>query len=481
MTTPPGQLARRTAELRRRIREHNYRYYVLDRPTISDAAYDRLFRELQALERRHPELVTPDSPTQRVGAAPAETFASVRHATPMLSLDDAFSRRGARRLRPRGCASALGADVVEYAAEPKLDGLAISLVYERGVLVRGATRGDGVTGEDVTGNVRTIRSVPLRLLGDDHPRTLEVRGEVYLSRKAFAALNRQTEARGENAFANPRNAAAGSVRQLDPRVTARRPLEFTAYEVGLLEGMRRPDRHAACLEAIRAWGLPVSQEVQVVRGLDGCVDYYRRMAARRDTLPHEIDGVVFKVNRLAQQAALGFVARAPRWAIARKFPAQEARTRVERIIVQVGRTGALTPVAHLRPVRVGGVTVSRATLHNEEEVRRKDVRVGDTVVVERAGDVIPAVVSVVRGAAPARRAPVPDAPHVPGVRLGRHPRDRRSREPGARASWAARPSARRASGTSPPGGRWTSGVSATSSSTSSSSKASSPMSAISMG
>ena len=400
MSRPPrGRIALRIGELRRRIREHNYRYYVLDCPMISDAAYDRLFRELQALERRHPELVTPDSPTQRVGAAPAETFASVRHATPMLSLDDAFSHEELaafdRRVRER-----LRVDEVEYTAEPKLDGLAISLVYERGVLVRGATRGDSVTGEDVTGNVRTIRSVPLCLLGGGHPRRLEVRGEVYLPKKAFAALNRETEARGQKPFANPRNAAAGSVRQLDPRVTARRPLKFTAYEVGLLEGAGRPDRHAACLEAIRAWGLPVSKEITVVRGLDGCADYYRRMAARRDTLPHEIDGVVFKVNRLAQQAALGFVARAPRWAIARKFPAQEARTRVERIIVQVGRTGALTPVAHLRPVRVGGVTVSRATLHNEQEVRRKDVRVGDTVVVERAGDVIPAVVAVVRARRP---------------------------------------------------------------------------------
>jgi DNA ligase (NAD+) len=396
---PREDPARRVAALRRRIDEHNYRYYVLDRPVISDAAYDRLFRELQALEQRHPELVTSDSPTQRVGTAPAERFGSARHASPMLSLDDAFSDEELaafdRRVRER-----LGAEVVEYAAEPKLDGLAISLVYERGVLVRGATRGDGVTGEDVTGNVRTIRSVPLRLLGDHHPRTLEVRGEVYLSRKAFAALNRQAKARGDRAFANPRNAAAGSVRQLDPRVTARRPLDFTCFEVGRLEGLRRPDRHTAHLEALRAWGLPVSPEVQAVRGLGGCAAYYSRMATRRDALPYEIDGVVFKVNRLDQQAALGFVARAPRWAVARKFPAEEARTRVERIAVQVGRTGTLTPVAHLRPVQIGGVTVSRATLHNEDEIRRKDVRVGDTVVLERAGDVIPAIVSVVRGRRP---------------------------------------------------------------------------------
>jgi DNA ligase (NAD+) len=397
-------VASRAAELRRRIHEHNYRYYVLDRPTISDAAYDRLFQELQALERRHPELVTTDSPTQRVGPAPAEKFASVHHGTPMLSLDDAFSDEGLadfdRRVRER-----LGVDEVEYAAEPKLDGLAISLVFERGILVRGATRGDGVTGEDVTRNVRTIRSVPLRLRGDDPPRALEVRGEVYLSKKAFAALNRGAVAQGKKPFANPRNAAAGSVRQLDPRVTARRPLEFVGYEIGRLDGPRRPDRHAACLEAMRAWGLPVSREITVVRGVNGCLDYYRRMAARRDALPFEIDGVVFKVNRLDQQAALGFVARAPRWAIARKFPPQEARTRVERIVVQVGRTGTLTPVAHLRPVPVGGVTVSRATLHNEDEVRRKDVRVGDTVVLERAGDVIPEIVSVVRGRRPRATRP----------------------------------------------------------------------------
>ena len=400
MSRPAGEAAaRRVAELRRQIGEHNHRYYVLDRPTISDAAYDRLFRELEDLERRHPELIRPDSPTQRVGAAPAAKFGSLRHGAPMLSLDDAFSDEELaafdRRLQER-----LGVERVEYAAEPKVDGLAISLVYERGILARGATRGDGVTGEDVTGNLRTIRSVPLRLLGDDHPRVLEVRGEVYLSRKAFAALNREAEARGERAFANPRNAAAGSVRQLDPRVTARRPLDFTCYEVGRLEGMRRPDRHTAHLEAVRAWGLPVSPDVRVVRGLEECVAYYRRMAARRDALPYEIDGVVFKVNRLDQQAALGFVARAPRWAVARKFPPQEARTRIERIAVQVGRTGTLTPVAHLKPVRVGGVIVKRATLHNEDEIRRKDVRVGDMVVLERAGDVIPAIVSVVRGQRP---------------------------------------------------------------------------------
>jgi DNA ligase (NAD+) len=410
MTKQPGKdVARRAAELRRQIHEHNYRYYVLDRPSISDAAYDRLFRELQELERQHPGLVTPDSPTQRVGAAPAEKFASVRHSTPMLSLDNAFSDEELagfdRRVRER-----LGVTEVEYAAEPKLDGLAVSLVYETGVLVRGATRGDGFTGEDVTANVRTIRSIPLRLHGDAPPRLLEVRGEVYLSKKAFGALNRSAGARGERPFANPRNAAAGSVRQLDPRVTASRPLAFTGYEVGRLEGVRRPDRHVALLEAIRAWGLPVSPEITVVRGLDSCAAHYRRMATRRDALPYEIDGVVFKVNRLDQQAALGFVARAPRWAIARKFPAQEGRTRVERIEVQVGRTGALTPVAHLQAVRVGGVTVRRATLHNEDEVRRKDVRAGDTVVVQRAGDVIPEIVSVVRSRRP------------PGARPFRMPR-----------------------------------------------------------
>lgn len=387
--------ARRLEALRTQIRHHNYRYYVLDQPVISDAAYDRLLRELQDLERLYPGLVTPDSPTQRVGAKPLDRFTSVRHQVPMLSLDNAFTDEELtafdRRVRER-----LGVRAVEYAAEAKVDGVAVSLVYERGVLVRGATRGDGFTGEDVTQSLRTIGSVPLALVGGDHPRLLEARGEVYMPKKAFEALNRRARARGERLFANPRNAAAGSLRQLDPRITASRPLEIFFYAVGHAEGGRLPNRHTAILGRLRDWGLRVSAHVASVRGLDGCRDYYQRMAARRDRLPYEIDGVVYKVNRVDQQTTLGFVARAPRWAIARKFPAEEARTRVEAITVQVGRTGVLTPVARLEPVPVGGVTVGSATLHNEDEVRRKDVRVGDTVVVRRAGDVIPEVAGIIK-------------------------------------------------------------------------------------
>ncbi len=391
----PARVIRCVGRLRKEIDYHNYRYYVLDSPVISDAGYDRLMRELEAIEQRYPALVTPDSPTQRVGAAPLKEFRRIRHAIPMLSLDDAFSDEELeafdRRARER-----LGADAIEYAAEPKFDGLAVSMIYEGGRLARGSTRGDGVVGEDVTPNIRTVRSVPLRLLGTGHPRVLEVRGEVYMEKKAFQALNRAARERGEKPFANPRNAAAGSLRQLDPRVTASRPLDISCYGVGRVEGARLPERHSAVLERLRGWGLPVSPDVKVVRGLGGCVEYYRRLAERRDKLPYEIDGVVFKVDHLGQQKAMGFVARAPRWAIARKFPAREAQTRVEEIIVQVGRTGVLTPVARLQPVSVGGVTVSSATLHNEDEVRRKDVRVGDTVVVQRAGDVIPDIVKVVR-------------------------------------------------------------------------------------
>lgn len=386
---------RRIEELRKQINSHNYRYYVLDRPVIPDAEYDRLLRELDELERRHPALITPDSPTQRVGAAPAKAFPPVRHAIPMLSLNDAFSDEELvtfdRRVRER-----LKIPEVEYAAEPKFDGLAVSLMYEQGVFARGSTRGDGVTGEDVTQNLRTIRSVPLRLLRNDYPRLLEVRGEVYLPKKAFGLLNRQAQRRGEKPFANPRNAAAGSLRQLDPRITASRSLQLACYDVGSVEGVHLPARHSVVLDRLHGWGLRVSPEVTVVSGLKGCREYYQRMAARRALLPYEIDGVVFKVNRLDQQRLLGFVQRAPRWAIARKFPAQEALTRVEDIVVQVGRTGVLTPVARLHPVSVGGVSVSSATLHNEDDVRRKDVRVGDTVVVRRAGDVIPEIVSVVK-------------------------------------------------------------------------------------
>jgi DNA ligase (NAD+) len=399
MSVPKAQRAR-AGQLHDQLHEHNYRYYVLDDPVISDAEYDRLLRELQELESAWPELVTPDSPTQRVGAAPLKFFGEVRHEVRMLSLDNAFSDDELadfdRRVRER-----LEIDAVEYAAEPKLDGLAVSLLYEQGVLTRAATRGDGVTGEDITANIRTIKSVPLSVAGRGIPSRLEVRGEVYLSHAGFERLNRQALAQGQKPFVNPRNAAAGSLRQLDPRITAGRPLEIYCYGVGRVAGVRLPDRHTDILERLRDWRFRVYEGIERVRGLEGCLAYYRTMETRREKLPFDIDGVVFKVNRLDQQEQLGYVARAPRWAIARKFPAQEEQTRVLAIDVQVGRTGALTPVARLEPVFVGGVTVTNATLHNEDEVHRKDVRVGDTVLIRRAGDVIPEVVSVIKDHRPA--------------------------------------------------------------------------------
>ncbi len=417
----PAQVRREAASLRRQIERHNYLYYVLDAPEIPDAEYDRLLRRLQALEARYPELVTPDSPTQRVGAQPAEGFAEVRHAVPMLSLANAFSDEEARdfdrRVRER-----LGRDgPVDYAVEPKLDGLAVSLRYEGGVLVQGATRGDGTVGEDVTQNVRTIRSVPLRLLGEAPPRVLEVRGEVIMTHEGFARLNREQEARGEKTFANPRNAAAGSLRQLDPRITATRPLEFFAYGIGETAGWRLPRRHSEVLARLRDWGLRINHHARRVKGIEACLAYHREMLRERARLPYDIDGVVYKVDRLDWQAALGNVARAPRWALAHKFPAQEELTVLRGIEVQVGRTGALTPVAKLDPVFVGGVTVTSATLHNEDEIRRKDVRIGDTVIVRRAGDVIPEVVGVVKSRRPrrARRFKMPDRCPVCGSRVER--------------------------------------------------------------
>lgn len=385
----------RAAWLREQLNWHGYRYYVLDDPEIPDAEYDRLFRELRELETAHPELIAPDSPTRRVGAAPLAAFQTVRHAVPMLSLDNAFTAEEVadfdRRVRQR---LADVAAAIQYAAEPKLDGLAVSLHYENGVLVRGATRGDGYTGEDITANLRTVRTVPLRLLATGWPRVLEVRGEVFMPRAGFERWNAQARARGDKPFANPRNAAAGSLRQLDPRVTAERPLDWFCYGVGAVEEGKLPDRHSAVLERLQTWGLRVCPEWRVVEGLAGCLAYHRDILERRERLPYEIDGVVYKVDRLDWQQELGFVARAPRWAIAHKFPAQEELTVVEAIEVQVGRTGAITPVARLRPVFVGGVTVTNATLHNADEVARKDVRVGDTVRVRRAGDVIPEVVGV---------------------------------------------------------------------------------------
>jgi DNA ligase (NAD+) len=406
--TTPAEVRERADQLREQINYHNYRYYVLDNPEIPDAEYDRLFRELQALEQHHPELITADSPTQRVGAQPAKELGEVKHLAPMLSLSNAFSDEELgdfdRRVRER-----LGVDHVTYTAEPKLDGLAMSLLYEDGRLVRGATRGDGTTGEDVTQNVRTIDAVPLKLRGTGWPRILEVRGEVYMPKAGFEALNRRQAKEGNKAFANPRNAAAGSLRQLDPRITAARPLTIFCYGTGYVEGGELPECHSRIMERLREWGLRVCPELKVVEGLEGCLEYYRDMGERRADLPYEIDGVVYKVDRLDQQAELGFVARAPRWAIAHKFPAQEEMTLLTEVEWQVGRTGALTPVARLEPVEVGGVTVSNATLHNMDEIERKDVHIGDTVIVRRAGDVIPEVVSVVESRRPsgARRPELP--------------------------------------------------------------------------
>ncbi|GAB6044286.1 NAD-dependent DNA ligase LigA [Endothiovibrio diazotrophicus] len=409
--------AARIEALREQLRHHNYRYYVLDDPEVPDAEYDRLFRELQALEAEHPELVTADSPTQRVGAAPLEAFDGVRHELPMLSLDNAFEpeavREFERRIQDRIGERIQPSGEIAYTAEPKLDGLAISLLYEEGVLVRAATRGDGTTGEDVTQNVRTIQAVPLRLLGDGWPRRLEVRGEVFMTKAGFEALNERARANDEKTFANPRNAAAGSLRQLDPKVTATRPLTLYCYGFGIVEGGELGDTHSANLERLKGWGLPVCPELKVVAGSAGCLDYYRAIGERRDSLPYEIDGVVYKVDRLDLQRALGFVARAPRWAIAHKFPAQEELTVVRAIEVQVGRSGALTPVARLEPVAVGGVTVTNATLHNADELARKDVRVGDTVSVRRAGDVIPEVVGVLLDRRPAGTAPYRFPDHCP--------------------------------------------------------------------
>ncbi len=384
--------AARVARLRELIADHNHRYYVLDEPAVSDAEYDALLRELQDLETAHPELVTTESPTQRVGATPASHFAPVRHSLPMLSLDNAFSddevRDFTRRITER-----LGRASLLFSAEPKLDGLAISLRYEQGLFVQGATRGDGASGEDVTANLRTIRAIPLKLRGAGWPPVLEVRGEVYMPRSDFERYNAAARAAGGKVLANPRNGAAGSLRQLDPHVTAQRPLAFFAYGVGEVLG-DLPDSHSRTLKMLREWGFPVSPLNRTVRDVDGLLEYYRDIGARRDGLPFDIDGVVYKLDDGPGQREMGFVARAPRWAIAHKFPAQEQSTTVEAIEIQIGRTGAATPVARLSPVQVAGVTVTNATLHNADQIARLDVRVGDMVIVRRAGDVIPEVVSV---------------------------------------------------------------------------------------
>ena len=393
-------VARRARELRELIENHNYRYYVLDDPAIPDAEFDALMRELQQIESGHPELADSSSPTQRVGGQASREFREVVHAVPMLSLDNAFSEQDIvdfdRRARER-----LDVERVAYSAEPKIDGLAITLRYEQGRLVQAATRGDGSRGEDVTVNVRAIRSVPLQLRGSKLPPVLEARGEVFMTRKSFEALNLRQSARGDKTFANPRNAAAGSLRQLDPSITAERSLDLFFYGVGAIEGWTTPQRHSEVLAALREFGLRTCPEIAVVDGVDGCLEYYERIGGRRHALAYDIDGVVYKVDRLDWQRDLGFVARAPRWAVAHKFPAQEATTVVNDVQFYVGRTGALTPVAHVAPVFVGGVTVSNITLHNMDEVVRKDVRIGDSVIVRRAGDVIPEIVRVIPAQRPA--------------------------------------------------------------------------------
>jgi DNA ligase (NAD+) len=384
----------RAEHLRTELAEHSYRYHVLDAPTIPDAEYDKLERELRELEDAHPELQTDDSPTRRVGYASDRQFAPVAHAVPMLSLNNAFEPQEIADFVAR-IGKETGDESPEFSVEPKLDGLAISLRYEDGVFVAGATRGDGATGEDVTANLRTVRAIPLKLRGKQSPPVLEVRGEVYMPRAGFEKFNELARERGERTLANPRNGAAGSLRQLDPRITASRPLAFYAYALGAVEGWTPPPTHSLTLQALRDFGFPVSAEVGVATGSDGLLAYFERIGARRDVLPYDIDGVVYKLDRYDQQRAMGFVSRAPRWAIAHKFPAQEVATTVESIEVSVGRTGAVTPFAVFPPTPVAGVTVTKATLHNADQVARLDVRVGDGVIIRRAGDVIPEVVRVI--------------------------------------------------------------------------------------
>ncbi len=378
----------------------NYQYYVLDDPQLPDAEYDRLFHRLKELETQYPQLLTPDSPTQRVGAAPLSHFEQVTHEVPMLSLDNAFNEQDMRDFNRRIIERLRKTDTVSYACEPKLDGIAVSLLYEDGILVRAATRGDGAVGENITQNIRTVPSIPLKLLGDNFPPVLEVRGEVYMPKKGFEAFNEKARANDEKLFVNPRNAAAGSLRQLDPKITASRPLEFCCYSLGRADGADMPQTHSAILHLFSKWGFKINPEMKVVDGIEGCLAYYENLAQKRNDLAYEIDGIVFKVDDINLQRQLGFVSRAPRWAIAHKFPAQEEMTLLKDVEFQVGRTGAITPVARLEPVFVGGVTVSNATLHNMDEIQRLDVHIGDTVVIRRAGDVIPQIVSVVQDKRP---------------------------------------------------------------------------------
>ena len=399
MSTPAPHIVAEAEQLRAEIHDHNYRYYALDEPQVPDAEYDRLMLRLREIESQYPELITPDSPTQRVGAAPLSAFATVQHEMPMLSLDNAFSDDELINFNRRIQDRLKHTDHIEFACEVKLDGIAVSLLYRDGILVRGATRGDGARGEDITQNVRTIDSIPLRLRGKGFPAVLEVRGEIYMPKSGFEKMNDQAREKGEKLFVNPRNAAAGSLRQLDPRITASRPLEMCAYSVGLVDGVPAehpwPTRHSDILYALRDWGFLVNREMVVAKDIEECIAYYRKIQDKRMSLTYDIDGIVFKVNQRELQEKLGFISRAPRWAIAYKFPAQEEMTQLLDVEFQVGRTGAVTPVARLQPVFVGGVTVSNATLHNRDEIQRLGLKIGDTVIVRRAGDVIPQIVGIV--------------------------------------------------------------------------------------
>ena len=393
-------VAAEVKQLHQQLNQANYQYYVLDDPQLPDAQYDRLFHQLKAIEEKHPQFLTSDSPTQRVGATPLPHFEQVTHEVPMLSLDNAFDAQDMRDFNRRVGDRLKQTDVVFYACEPKLDGIAVSLLYQDGLLVRAATRGDGSVGENITQNIRTIPSIPLKLLGADYPSTLEVRGEVYMPKKGFNKFNENALANDDKPFVNPRNAAAGSLRQLDSKITAARPLEFCCYSLGRADGGEVPTKHSEILRQFSMWGFKINPEMRVVEGIEGCLEYYEQLAEKRNSLAYEIDGIVFKVDDINLQQQLGFVSRAPRWAIAHKFPAQEEMTLLKDVEFQVGRTGAITPVARLEPVFVGGVTVSNATLHNMDEISRLGVKVGDTVVIRRAGDVIPQIVNVVESKRP---------------------------------------------------------------------------------
>ena len=393
--------------LRQDLRRYEYEYHVLDNPTIPDAEYDRLFHQLKALEAAHPELITADSPTQRVGAKPLSGFAQIRHEIPMLSLDNAFSDEEfyafVKRIEDRLIRLP---EPLTFCCEPKLDGLAVSILYVNGVLTQAATRGDGTTGEDITANIRTIRNIPLQLLMDNPPARLEVRGEVFMPHAGFERLNQQALEKGEKTFANPRNAAAGSLRQLDPKITSKRPLVLNAYGIGIAEGVDLPNTHYDRLQWLKSIGIPVNPEIRLCNGTDEVLDFYRDIQNKRSSLGYDIDGTVLKINDIALQEKLGFISKAPRWAIAYKFPAQEELTRLNDVEFQVGRTGAITPVAKLEPVFVAGVTVSNATLHNGDEIERLDIAIGDTVVIRRAGDVIPQIIGVLHDRRPADARPI---------------------------------------------------------------------------